>query len=240
MKDVTSEVAWSVGDSRVAAVSSSGLLTVVGYGSTVVTINYMSRGAGEPVTVTPAGTYVIFGRVREPGTGGIEGVRVVDTLSGRVTTTDSGGQFSIAQLPEPHAYLRATIQGYEPAELDTTRPEVDVPIQRIVRLTAGQTVQPHALAPNDLSYTIGNDRCDDCRLIRVVATRPGSLRVHVTWSYTPTRLRLFVQGQIVAGGTGELTADTQIDAPGEVLMYLGVMPGTSASHTPFTFETSWN
>jgi hypothetical protein len=68
-------------------------------------------------------------------------------------------------------------------------------------------------APNDLSYTIGNDRCDDCRLIRVVATRSGSLRVHVTWAQTMTKLRLFVQGQIANGGLGDLTADTQINSP---------------------------
>ena len=57
---------------------------------------------------------------------------------------------------------------------------------------------------------------------------------------TTTKLRLFVQGQIANGGTGELTADTQIDTPHEVLMYLGAMPPTSAGHTPFTFETSWH
>jgi hypothetical protein len=96
------------------------------------------------------------------------------------------------------------------------------------------------LAPNDLSYAIGNDRCDDCRLIRVVATRSGSLRVRVTWTQLATKLRLFVQGQIANGGLGELTADTQINAPGEVLMYLGAMPSTTASHTEFTFATAWN
>ena len=239
-KDVTSDGRWSVGDTRVILVSNTGLLTVVGYGSTSVSFSYLTRGAGNTVTATPAGTYVISGRVREPGTGGLENVSVVDLLSGRTAMTGDGGLFSMAQLPSLRAHFKVTKDGYEPAELDTTRPQVDLPIQQVVRLIAGESVQPHPLAPMDLSYTIGNDRCDDCRLIRVVATRSGSLRVRVTWTQTTTKLRLFVQGQIATGGTGELTADTQIDTPHEVLMYLGAMPPTSAGHTTFTFETSWH
>ena len=240
VKNVTSDGDWRVNDTRVAVVSNTGLLTVVGYGSTFVSFNYATRNASNPVTATPAGTFIISGRVREPGTGGLSSVAVLDLLSGRTATTDLGGLFALAGLPSLHAYFRVTIRGYEPVELDATRPQVDLPVQRVVRLTAGETVTPHPLAPNDLSYTIGNDRCDDCRLIRVVATRSGSLRVHVTWTQTMTKLRLFVQGQIANGGLGDLTADTQIDSPGEVLMYLGAMPSTTASHTIFTFATAWN
>jgi hypothetical protein len=239
-KDVTSDGEWRVADTRVVVVSKSGLLTVVGYGSTFINFIYGTRGAGNGVTVTPAGTFVISGRVREPGTGGLANVVVLDTLSRRTATTDAAGEFSLAELPSLHASLRVAHEGYEPIEFDATRPQVDLAIQQVVRLTAGETVKPHPLAPNDLSYTIDGERCDDCRLIRVVATRTGSLRVHVTWQQPATKLRLFVQGQIANGGIGDLTADTQIDAPHEVLMYLGAMPSTSASHTPFTFETSWH
>jgi hypothetical protein len=154
--------------------------------------------------------------------------------------TNNDGDFSLAQLSSLHAILRVTIAGYEPLERETTTPTVDLPVQQVVRVAAGDSVTPHPLAPNDLSYTIGSDRCDDCRLIRVVSSQSGSLRVRVTWTDTTTKLRLFVQGQIAIGGVGVLTADTQINAPGEVLMYLGAMPGTQASHTTFTFATSWN
>jgi hypothetical protein len=239
-KDVTSEGGWRVNDARVIVVSPSGVATVVGYGSTFISFTYGTRGAGRTATATPPGTFIISGRVREPGTGGLANITVVDLLSRRTATTDASGLFTMGELPNLHAFFRVAAPGYEPAELDATQTQVDIPVQQVVRVAAGDAVTPHPLAPNDLSYSIGSDRCDDCRLIRVVATRAGSLRVRVTWTQTITKLRLFVQGQIANGGTGELTADTQINVPGEVLMYLGAMPSTSAGHTNFTFATSWN
>jgi len=240
-KDVTSEGRWTVGDARVASVSPGGLVTVIGYGSTFISFSYAMNGVGRTIIATPAGTFIISGRVREPGTGGLANVTVLDTLSQRAATTNNDGLFSLAQLPSLHAIFRVAIAGYEPVERETTTPNVDLPVQQVVRVAAGDSVTPHPLAPNDLSYTIGSDRCDDCRLIRVVSSQSGSLRVRVTWTQTTTKLRLFVDGQITNGGIGELTADTQIHAPGEIPMYLGVMPGTQASqHTSFTFATSWN
>jgi hypothetical protein len=239
-KDVTGDGIWQVGDSRYVSVSSSGLLTVTSYGSTWVGFSYAGKGAQSTVTATPAGTFIISGRVREPGQGGVPDATVVDTLSGRTSTADIFGQFSLAVLPSLRARIKVAVPGFEPAELETTQPTaVDIPVQQTVRLTAGDKVTPHPLAPNDLSYVVNGERCNDCRLIRVVATRTGSLRVHVTWSQS-TLLRLFVQGQVVDGGTGDLVADTQISSTGEVLMYLGVQPLSSANHTAFTLETSWN
>ena len=56
---------------------------------------------------------------------------------------------------------------------------------------------------------------------------------------TASKLSLFAEGQIIAGDTGELTADVPVNAPREVLMYLGTVPPSAVlSHTSFTFETA--
>lgn len=241
-KDVTSEGRWERGDARVVTISPSGLVTVVGFGATWISFTYQQRSSGTTVTATLPGTFVIGGRVREPGVGGLPNVDIVDTMSGRSATSDSEGLFFLAELPRPQAHFRAAKEGYEPAEVSATQTNVDLPIQRVVRLTAGETVKPAALAPNDLSYTVSGNRCSPCRLIRVVVLQPGTVQVHVTWTNL-SRLSLFAEGQVVAGGTGELTADVPINAPREVLMYLGAAvgaapPNSVSGHTAFTFETS--
>ncbi|MCA1650102.1 MAG: hypothetical protein LC753_07400 [Acidobacteria bacterium] len=159
-------------------------------------------------------------------------------MSGRSATTDSDGLFSLAELPRLQAHFKVQKEGYEPIEVAATQTNIDLPLQRIVRLTAGETVTPPALAPNDLSYTVGGTRCSPCRLIRVVVPQPGTVQVHVMWTNTST-LSLLVERQVVAGATRELTAEVPINAPREVLMYLGaVSPNSVSGHTTFTFETS--
>src|SRR5437867_2295333 len=117
-KDVTSESNWQWGDARVATVSPRGLVTIVGFGATLISANYQSRGASVTVTATLPDTFVISGRVREPAAGGIANVRVVDTLSGRSGMTDKNGHFSLAELTRLQAHVKAEKDGYEPAELD--------------------------------------------------------------------------------------------------------------------------
>jgi len=206
-KDVTSDGNWYRGDPRIVTISASGLVTVAGFGSTWISFTYQSRGAGTTVTATLPGTFVIAGRVREPGAGGFANLLVVDTLSGRSATTDSDGFFSLAELPRVQAHFKIEKEGYEPVEKDATATNVDLPLQRVVRLTVGETAQPDALAPNDLSYTVDGRSCQPCRLIRVVVPQAGTVHVHVTWTLTSANLGLFVDGQVVAGATRELTAD---------------------------------
>ncbi|HET7155046.1 MAG TPA: hypothetical protein VFI87_06745 [Hyphomicrobiaceae bacterium] len=166
-------------------------------------------------------------------------MRVVDTISGRFATTDSDGSFSLAELPRPQAHFKVEKEGYEPVEVDATGSNVDLPLQRIVRFTAGQTVSPPALAPNDLSYTVGGNRCGPCRLIRVVVPQAGTVHMRVTWTGLAARLSLFGEGQVVAGQAGELIADLPINAPREVVVYLGAAaPIALNSHMSFTIETS--
>jgi hypothetical protein len=187
------------------------------------------------VTATTPGTFVSTGRVREPGSGGLANVLVIETVSGRSATTDDGGIFSIADLPSLQAHLQFQRDGYEPAEVDATGTFVDLPVQRVVRLTAGETVKPRNLGANGMVYTVGGNRCTDCRLIRVVVPQAGTVHVHVTWTVSSTSLNLYAEGQVVNGGVRELTADVPIAAPHEALMYLG---GSVSNDTPFTFETS--
>ena len=94
------------------------------------------------------------------------------------------------------------------------------------------------MGQNGLVYPVGGNSCTDCRLIRVVVPQAGTVHVHVTW-VTAATLSLYAEGQVVNGGTRELTADVRIDAPREVLMYLGGTPSNGLStDTAFTFETS--
>jgi len=238
-RDVTSSGRWQLGDTRVVTISASGLLTVVGFGATWINFTYQSRSAAGTVTATLPGTFVIAGRVREPGAGGLANVRVVDTITGRSATTDSDGVFSLAELPRLQAHLKVEKEGYETAEVEATQPVVDLPLQRVVRVIAGETVRPAPLAPNDLSYTVGSNRCSPCRLIRVVVPQAGTLHMRVTWTGTAAKFSLFGEGQVVTGQTNELTADVPVSTPGEVLMYLGaVLPNGYSDHTPFVFETS--
>jgi hypothetical protein len=236
-KDVTTAGRWQGGDSRVLTVSSGGLLTITGLGASWIQFGYLTQGAVAQVTATPPGTFVIAGRVRDPGEGGLSNVEVVDTMSGRSATSDSNGLFSLAGLPAPRAHFRAQPTGYELAEVDATDTNVDLPVQRVVRLTAGETVTPAQLAPNDLTYTVGGNRCSPCRMIRVIVPRSGTVNVHVTWP-SGAKLSLFAEGQVVEG-TNDLSADVPIGAPREVLMYFGaVSEGVVKAHTAFVFATS--
>jgi hypothetical protein len=192
------------------------------------------------VTATTPGTFVIAGRVREPGVGSLAlgNVQVVETMSGRSTTTNAEGGFSLADLPSLQAHFKVQLEGYEPAEADARGTSVDLPVQHVVRLIAGETVKPARLGANGLVYVVDGNSCIDCRLIRVVVPQVGTVHVHVTW-VTSATLSLYAEGQVVKGGMGELTADVPISAPHEVLMYLGgALPIGVVTDTAFTFETS--
>ncbi|HXG57001.1 MAG TPA: carboxypeptidase-like regulatory domain-containing protein, partial [Vicinamibacterales bacterium] len=246
-KDVTAGGNWRTGDATVVTVNPGGLLTVVGFGVSDVSFTLFFQspygvgnlGTGKTVTATPPGTVAIRGRVSEPGAGPLASTLVVDTLSGRSATTNSSGLFSLAELPRL-PYFKVAKDGYEPIEVRVSAPTesfVDLRMQRVIRLIAGETVTPTRLAPADLSYTVGSNRCAPCRLIRVVVPQRGTLHVRVT---SALRLRLFAEGQVVTGEPTELIADVAINAPREVVMYLGlaVPTGSDSDKTAFTFETS--
>jgi hypothetical protein len=86
---------------------------------------------------------------------------------------------------------------------------------------------------------VSGNRCGPCRLIRGVVPQAGTVHMRVTWTGQAARLSLFGEGQVVPGQAGELIADLPINAPREVLVYLGAAPPIAvSSHTSFTVETS--
>lgn len=235
-KDVTREVRWFIGDSRVLSVSQDGLVTVVGLGRTYVTASYLNRGAGMRVTATPPGTFVISGRVREPGQGGVLDATITDRASGLSTTANSDGAFSLAALRVSDTRLGITKAEYEPRELDaTTSSEVDAPIQRMVRVTAGDSIEPAPLAPNDLAYNVDGVSCDPCRMIRVAVPTTGDMQLVLTWDL-PARLTLYAGGMSLTGDSGRAEGFMTISTPRELVVYVGASRLTG--HTKFKLATT--
>ena len=242
-KDVTSDAKWSTPNPNVIAMGTPGEVRVISFGMLYVSAIYSNKFSSAQVTATPVGTFAMYGRVREPGSGSVAGARVTENTTHRSVTTDGNGDFTIGELPQRQANLVAEKDGFETATVNATfagsaSPYADVPVQRLVRVTAGQTVTPDDLAPNDLAYPVGALRCVDCRLIRVVVDAPGTLHVRATWS-NALKLTLFAEGRALADGAGEVIADLPVSTQGEVLLYLGAAPPAAVtSHTRFKFETS--
>ena len=86
-KDVTSQAQWRSANPAVVIVSPSGLLTVVSLGGTAISASYQSRGTVAQVVATPPGTFVAYGRTREPGQSDLSGVLVLEPQSGKSTVT---------------------------------------------------------------------------------------------------------------------------------------------------------
>ena len=93
-KQVSDEAAWTTSNASVATVSPTGVLTAVGLGKASITATYLGRTLTSTVTVSPAGTFVISGRARDPGNGqekglGVPGFAIRDLQTGRSTMTDA-------------------------------------------------------------------------------------------------------------------------------------------------------
>jgi hypothetical protein len=194
-----------------------------------------------PVAPSPApNTFTTSGRVREPGASGISAVRVLETQSGKSTLTAFDGMYSIIGLTSTgltSAHLTFEKDGYEATEIDAP-PNMfsEIALQRVIRLTAGETVTPSPLAPHDLSYSVGAERCYPCRLVRVANSTPGMLQVRLTWTEASETLNLWAAGRRVDGTYPEAVAVLPISA-GEVVVFVGmVIPPaeTSRLYIPFT------
>jgi hypothetical protein len=242
-KDISTQCRWSTGDSRVVMVAQDGVITIVGLGRAYVTVNCpdgrQTQSSSIDVTATPVGTFVIAGRVREPGLGGVLDATITDLVTGRTATSDQNGRFSLPVLPSPAVHVRIFKADYETRELQSNSgTEIDAAIQQVVRITAGQSVDPPPLAPNDLPYDVNGVLCEPCRLIRINMPSPGDMTIRLTWQVAGTpasRLKLLVDGQTV---TGEGTASVSITIlqPREILAYVGAISGVN--HTPFKITTT--
>jgi hypothetical protein len=217
-KDVTNESQWGSNTPSMIAVTSSGVVTVVAFGVTGIIARYGTQTDAIEVRATPPGTFIVFGRVREPGAGGIPGVRVIERQSGKSTLTDTAGLFALGDLRS----ARVTFEkdGFEPPEVDV-QPDtrLDVAMQWIVRVRAGETSEPQQLAPNDVSYRVGGEVCQPCRRIRVMVARAGTLRVTLTWTQPRTMMTVWVNGHRFSGGSAPITGEAPVSV-GEHLVYV--------------------
>jgi hypothetical protein len=242
-KDVASEAQWLSAEPSAISVSSSGVLTVIGFGQVTIRAQYLAKSAQLAAIATPPGTFVAFGRVREPGRGGVDGVRVLDTQSSKSAITKTlasePGGYSIAGLTNTR--LAFEKEAYESRQYDVQRNvQTDVAIQRVIRLSTGDTITPPDLAPHDMSYIVGADLCEACRLIRIANPARGTLQLTVKWTVARTALSLWMGEQRFSGTHPELTADVTV-AAGEVVVHVGVFRPVVSSlptdYVPFTLST---
>jgi hypothetical protein len=252
VKDVTSATQWTSTQPSVITISAKGLVTVVQLGRSDILASYSGQLASVVMLATQPGTFVVTGRVREPGQGGGNGigggpglasVRVLDTLSGSSTMTNGVGDFSLGGLTSA-AHLRFEKDAYESVEMDPIlNQEIYLPMQRIVRVTAGDTVTPVPLVSNDMDYLIGpGARCFPCRLIRVVVPANGTLHLHLTWSQPQFALDLWAGGQQFLrsdSNSVEVDADVPVSA-GELIVYTGRLSplGEGTGKASFMLATS--
>jgi hypothetical protein len=253
VKDVSRDTNWVSNDPSVMVVSSTGLVTAVRFGTSIIYAHYQyaqyqTQSGNLSVTATLPGTFAMTGSVKEPGQGPVAQLRVIDTVSAMSTQTESSGRYYLALLSASPTHLRFEKDGYEPAELDATpgAATVDVRVQQIIRLVAGETVTPPRLAPGDLTYLVGaGERCNSCRLIRVVVPVKGTLHLRLTWTeQCVVTLGLWVGGQhVVPSGTSSTEVDADVAAgAGEMIFYVDRYfqgsPPWPVCPVPFVLATS--
>jgi hypothetical protein len=110
IRDVTSETIWHSFNPNVATISATGLLTAVTLGRTLINASFQIRAGNltlqtkainREVVVLPSGTFILRGRVNEPGNLDISNARfeVVDgPQAGRFTMTNSFGLYELFGL----------------------------------------------------------------------------------------------------------------------------------------------
>lgn len=237
-KTVTSDVVWTSQEPSALAVSPAGVVTALRFGSSTISARYFGKTATLRVTVTPPGTFVANGRVKEPGLGGLPGVVLQEEGSGLVVTTGQSGSFTVGGLQ--NGRFRVDKDGFESITF-TAKPNGydDVGLQRVIRISAGSSVDVN-LAPHDMEYATGDGaRCYPCRLIRIVSAESGRLQLHVAWKETHATLNIWAGGQFFAGssvGPAEAAADVPF-GPGELIVYVG-MKAPVEYYAPFTMTTA--
>ena len=222
-KDVTADTAWASNATSVVTVS-SGLITAVALGVATITARYGGRNTSSTVIVAPAGTFVLEGRAREPGGGSLSNVRVVEQTSFTDTRTDGSGNFRF--FAPPSAHLRIELPDYEVFDRDAPQPAtsrymfLDAPMQRMVRINAGLSRSDLSIAPNDVSYTVGADLCNPCKLIRVISGGPTTLTLRLAWTGAAGALKLWANGNRNSTTGSNITVNVPTSG-GQSLVYVG-------------------
>jgi hypothetical protein len=243
--DVTAESLWEAFPPEIATVTQTGLVTARALGSVSITARYpettptQARFAFTTITITPPGTFVVSGRVREPGSGGVPGARVLIVATGQAILTPPNGQFSIGGLSDGR--LSVTKDGFEDVAVNA-EPNgfADVPLQRVTHVEAGSAPLTDLLAPNDVEYHVNADTvCQPCRMIRVSSQTSGTVRVRITWTELQSTLNLWLNGQMFAPtATREIVADLPITGGVEMRVYVGKIRAAVGNYVPFTFTVS--
>jgi hypothetical protein len=238
-RNVTTAAQWASSNTSNLAVSPGGMVTVMRFGQSHVSATYQGKSATLNVQATPPGTFVAWGRARDAGDGGLAGVTVREDSSGISTLSNPDGEFSFGGLTGTR--LTFDKDGYERAALEM-KPGIysEAPMQRVIRIAAGGRVDVD-LAPHDASYEVAAGvRCYPCRLIRVANAPAGRLQLRASWIEPRAALTLWINGRRFEGtapsGPLEVVADVAIDAPGELLVYVGIR-NAADYHAPFTLAT---
>ena len=246
-RDVTNEARWSSGTVAVATIGvppTAGLLTARGLGASSISVSYPATGPSalfkfDQAVVTPAGTFVAAGRIREPGAGSVGAAIVTHLSSGQSSLTDASGNFNMGGLTGS-ARFSFWKEGYEGVTADVVADLfVDMPLQRVVHAVAGGAPLAGTLAPNDLDYLVsGSTHCHPCRLIRVTSPIAGTVQLKLTWVNPSIDLNVWVDGRIFPGAAAdrEVTA-TFTAGSSEVLVYVGRIKGAQVQfpdYIPFT------
>jgi hypothetical protein len=244
-KDVSSAALWTVtGGTGVIRISSSGLVTATALGVANISVRYPATGVpsftrSAMLKVTPPGTFVVYGRAREPGAGSLPGVLVQHLGTGQSVTTSPDGAYSFGGVTSAKMSFSRT--GYEPVETDASFDAFfEVALQRVYRIEPeGSSTQ--VLAPNDMIYPVqqGADRCEPCHLVRLTSPTAGRITLHVNWSDNGPPINVWTSGgQRFNGSVRDATAELDVSA-GETLLYVGrsVSSAQYFNHTTFTMTT---
>ena len=233
--DLTRMVTWTSSDPVSMDVSSVGLVTVRRLGTAYVYFNYQGKQSGLTMRATPAGTFILSGRVREPGNSGLSNA-AVQTDRGEILMTNSDGLYSTGGLSGT-VRLSVSVSGFEPVSVVAT-PDVfqDIAMQRVVRLSAGEQVS-FKLAPHDMEYLLAPDvRCFPCRMVRVSVGFTGTLELTTTWTESRAKLNMWVKGRdLLTESPNTLTATATVQVtPGELELYVGSSTDPNDVYIPVT------
>jgi hypothetical protein len=232
--DVTSMAMWSSSDRSTMDVSIAGLVTVRRLGIAYVYFNYQGKQSGLTLKATPAGTFIAYGRVREPGAGGIVNA-LVQTDRGDTLTTSQDGLYSLAGMSGT-VRLSVSAGGFEPVSIVAT-PDLqqDIPMQRVTQLSEGHELA-FKLAPHDMEYLLAPDlKCFPCRMVRVSVGFTGTLELTASWTEPHVKLNIWVKGhEIVTEGGTQTTTGTIRVTPGELEVYVGSSTNPDDVYIPVT------
>jgi hypothetical protein len=137
--DVTRSASWLASNSRIATVSSSGSVTIVGNGEVDVRATYQGvTGSMHIDAVNPSLKFTLNGTVTTADSVAhpIAGARVQIVL-GPYAFSDDHGSFTLANVPSGRAIVEVTRAGYQ-----TYTNEIDVDNDRQLAITLSPVLVP--------------------------------------------------------------------------------------------------